>query len=611
MIRKSNKTNSSGALETVAGIFESVQGGSYVINAHGDSSFFSVATKYTSTDEFSVPSGQAVDPPLFVSTTAFKSTHTDAKFNGMSAETVNFKNISASAGGVTDLKGAVKLSGLPNAVTGKFLIYDATLDNGNGGVRWSDASAGTNDPSSNTYGILNMTDAVVGTQTDTQVLAWSNSASKWKPMDSLLKMTVTTEFNSSGTSRVAHLDATSVTSSGLQEALQFRATDTNGKLDVKSNSIEFLDSSSQTLLKLVVGSTGDLRLDTLTSNMSTISNIKCPTSDFEVANKRYVDSLLSNNFDITGKGATPAPVNGQVIMYNTASATWIPATVLTTDTKLELGYVTGTTLKLQLSNSQVIDIDCTKFTANKFVRSGEIVNGNLRLMMNDGRPMSDISLNGFDGKHISKGSIITIGSNKLLRLVWNTGSYYDIDMNGFISPTPTLQSLTDTNISGQVTGDVLSWSGTQWVAQSGSSGRTLTTVGTNGVVIENGIFDQTSDKTMTVTMSQDLRSTASPTFVEVSTTSCASKKKNIHPLDCGVLDKMDKIDACSFEWRESIGLEGKRIGLIAQDIEDEFPEAICDIEGVKRVNNNALIGVLWASVRELRAEVRKLKRTYI
>ena len=165
---------------------------------------------------------------------------------------------------------------------------------------------------------------------------------------------------------------------------------------------------------------------------------------------------------------------------------------------------------------------------------------------------------------------------------------------------------------GDMTGGVLTLTNAAGTAatinMSNVTNHTLTLNGANGVVVQNGTWDLSADKTMTLTMSQDLRSSASPSFVEIHTTSCSSKKKNIQSLGDGVLDRMSNVEAKSFEWKDEVGCDGTRIGLIAQDIEEEFPEAVCDgMDGVKRVNNNALIGVLWASVRELREEVRALR----
>ena len=90
-------------------------------------------------------------------------------------------------------------------------------------------------------------------------------------------------------------------------------------------------------------------------------------------------------------------------------------------------------------------------------------------------------------------------------------------------------------------------------------------------------------------------------------TSDANLKKNVTPID-NALEKVRWLSGVSFEWdQEKIsGLPfvgpkpGKDIGLIAQDVERVFPEAVMEREdGYKAVDYSRLVPVLIEAVKEL------------
>jgi hypothetical protein len=91
-------------------------------------------------------------------------------------------------------------------------------------------------------------------------------------------------------------------------------------------------------------------------------------------------------------------------------------------------------------------------------------------------------------------------------------------------------------------------------------------------------------------------------------TSDSTIKKNITPIS-GVLDKLDKINAVSFEYKnQETHPTGRHIGLIAQEVELQFPE-LTDRNsagelGVAYCNFTA---VLLQAVKELKAENESLK----
>jgi hypothetical protein len=98
------------------------------------------------------------------------------------------------------------------------------------------------------------------------------------------------------------------------------------------------------------------------------------------------------------------------------------------------------------------------------------------------------------------------------------------------------------------------------------------------------------------------------------TSSDARLKSDVKQLT-GVLPKLDKIRGVCFEWNElceSLGRSTghREIGVIAQDVEAEFPELVTTWgdEGYKAVDYGRLTGVLIEAIRELKEENRMLKQ---
>ncbi|MDD3906210.1 MAG: tail fiber domain-containing protein [Candidatus Omnitrophica bacterium] len=85
-------------------------------------------------------------------------------------------------------------------------------------------------------------------------------------------------------------------------------------------------------------------------------------------------------------------------------------------------------------------------------------------------------------------------------------------------------------------------------------------------------------------------------------------KKNIDTLSEGALEKLTKLRGVTFEWRrgeiEDIELpEGRQIGLIAQELEKEFPELVSTADnGYKAISYDKLTVVLLEGIKELKAK---------
>ena len=71
------------------------------------------------------------------------------------------------------------------------------------------------------------------------------------------------------------------------------------------------------------------------------------------------------------------------------------------------------------------------------------------------------------------------------------------------------------------------------------------------------------------------------------------------------LDKIQQINGVTFE---KIGIDGKSLGVIAQEVKAVLPEAVnIDGEGYLSVKYGNMIGLLIEAIKELRAEVNRLK----
>ena len=91
-------------------------------------------------------------------------------------------------------------------------------------------------------------------------------------------------------------------------------------------------------------------------------------------------------------------------------------------------------------------------------------------------------------------------------------------------------------------------------------------------------------------------------------------KENVEDLDIDALNKVDELRPVEFDWNQTAsdefnGISGHDIGLIAQEVEQVFPEFISEFRGRKTVDYPKLTVILLKAVQELRQEVENLKST--
>ena len=86
-------------------------------------------------------------------------------------------------------------------------------------------------------------------------------------------------------------------------------------------------------------------------------------------------------------------------------------------------------------------------------------------------------------------------------------------------------------------------------------------------------------------------------------------KDNITTIE-NALDKVDQMRGVEFDWNDKQdSWEGHDIGVIAQEVEKVVPEIVIEREdGYKAVNYQKLTALLVQAVKELKEEIKELKK---
>jgi len=94
------------------------------------------------------------------------------------------------------------------------------------------------------------------------------------------------------------------------------------------------------------------------------------------------------------------------------------------------------------------------------------------------------------------------------------------------------------------------------------------------------------------------------TCIDINSTSDINLKEHIHSID-DPLAKVMQINGIGFRWKDT---KEAAIGVIAQDIEEIFPELVKNNDHIKTVNYNGLIGVLIEAIKEQQRQIEELKK---
>ena len=92
---------------------------------------------------------------------------------------------------------------------------------------------------------------------------------------------------------------------------------------------------------------------------------------------------------------------------------------------------------------------------------------------------------------------------------------------------------------------------------------------------------------------------------DVNTTSDRNLKGNIQVIN-DPLTLLDRISGVTFNWKDT---EQPSVGLIAQEVEEIFPELVSENDRGKAVNYNGIIGLLVECVKQQQREIEQLKNS--
>ena len=91
---------------------------------------------------------------------------------------------------------------------------------------------------------------------------------------------------------------------------------------------------------------------------------------------------------------------------------------------------------------------------------------------------------------------------------------------------------------------------------------------------------------------------------DVTSISDVRTKENIQDIENG----LSLVETLRGVWYHKIGEEDRKVGVIAQEVEEVLPEVVkTDAEGMKSVDYGKMVGVLIEAIKELKSEVDELK----
>ncbi|MEQ9009678.1 MAG: tail fiber domain-containing protein, partial [Ekhidna sp.] len=138
---------------------------------------------------------------------------------------------------------------------------------------------------------------------------------------------------------------------------------------------------------------------------------------------------------------------------------------------------------------------------------------------------------------------------------------------------------------------------------NGPSGGSLLELRDSLAITSISMDGQNGDVTASGTVAADILQSTSGGVQ----TSDARLKKNISSLE-NSLEKTTKLRGVSYQWKDETITIQNQIGVIAQEVEEVYPEFVhTNDEGMKAVNYAQMTAVLIEAIKELNAKVEKLE----
>ena len=198
-----------------------------------------------------------------------------------------------------------------------------------------------------------------------------------------------------------------------------------------------------------------------------------------------------------------------------------------------------------------------------------------------------------------------------------SGYAFKGDLDGIANRAEKWSSLKTITLQGDVTGSVSSdFSGTTTMNVTVNKVQNdAVTLGTN--TTGKYLTGVTAGSNISVTAgptndggTQSVGVIASPTFTKVTagtfdTTSDLSLKQNINLITDDPLEKINKLQGVSFNWKSDAST--KKYGLIANEVEQIIPEAVTtNDDGIRSIDYNAVVAHLIEAVKTLTDKVNQL-----
>ena len=104
--------------------------------------------------------------------------------------------------------------------------------------------------------------------------------------------------------------------------------------------------------------------------------------------------------------------------------------------------------------------------------------------------------------------------------------------------------------------------------------------------------------------------TASGNIIAYGSPSDKRLKENIKPIE-SALDKVTKLQGVTFDWKKSDSILNIKedVGFIAQDVQKVIPELVReDKDGMLSMRHQGITPILLEAIKELKAEIEKLKK---
>jgi hypothetical protein len=332
-----------------------------------------------------------------------------------------------------------------------------------------------------------------------------------------------------------------------------------------------ITSGTNEALTVTANGTGDILFTTDDDTNFVISGTRTNTGSHQsitmtLGNDTGVDTVAALGITVTSAGTGDAD-----ILQGIAIADLVSANVTVIERALQIGsgwdanlFFNDTTTQLQVVNTGVITFEDDA--------------GNDLLTVTDAGTTGTVGITGTLGVSGAATTGRSIQTNGILS-VKGTAARLQLEPSG--GGTTNLWNID--NDSGDLRFFTESYSATG----IGAGGSVKVSVASTGIMTVNG--------TSTCIIGSG-----------TGTTSCTSDERKKHDITAlqGNLEKINQMDPVSYYWNSDPSNTTKRIGLIAQDVKELFPEAVAmDDQGFYTLDYSVLVSPLIGAVKELSVQV--------